>query len=270
MKIERGFVSTSKGQIHYRTAGAGECVLLFHINQQSSAMYQELLQELAPGYRAIAIDYPSYGMSDHFDWQPTMEDYAHLVIEIMDALGIKQTNLIGEAVGAMVATAVAALYPGRVLKTMLLSCPYVPPADRIKKPGGVEDAMRPADDSGFPLTRTIEFVLEHDPLHSPMKPTQSWMDRINQAQILTGRDRWQAYNAIWKFDFGARLASVKCPVMIIMGENFYFTSYKDELLSKIEDVRFEILPGARFCIGWEFANEIGAKASAFFGDLATA
>src|SRR5690606_19777169 len=130
-------------------------------------------------YRAIAVDYPSYGMSDHVDWQPTMEDYAHVMVEVMNALGIEKVFLIGEAVGAMVATALASLYPDRVYKALLLSCPYALPSDRKNEPGGVDDSMRPADESGFPVTRTIDFALANDPMHSPMRPTQSWMDRIN-------------------------------------------------------------------------------------------
>ena len=42
----------------------------------------------------------------------------------------------------------------------------------------IKDGLRPADASGFPLPRTLEFLLEHDPGHAPMHPTQAWMDRV--------------------------------------------------------------------------------------------
>ncbi len=38
MDIERGLVKTGLGHIHYRAAGADQPVMLFHINQQSSAL----------------------------------------------------------------------------------------------------------------------------------------------------------------------------------------------------------------------------------------
>ena len=60
--------------------------MVSHINQQSSAVMVELLQALGTNFRAVAIDYPSHGNSDHIDWQPTIEDYARAVIETMDAL----------------------------------------------------------------------------------------------------------------------------------------------------------------------------------------
>ena len=55
---------------------SGPVVMVSHINQQSSAVMVELLQALGAHFRAIAIDYPSHGNSDHIDWQPTIEDYA--------------------------------------------------------------------------------------------------------------------------------------------------------------------------------------------------
>ena len=63
MDIERALVKTSMGYIHYRAAGRGAPVVLLHMNQQSSALYLELMAVLAPTVRAIAIDYPSHGMS---------------------------------------------------------------------------------------------------------------------------------------------------------------------------------------------------------------
>jgi hypothetical protein len=33
-------------------------------------------------------------------------------------------------------------------------------------------------------------MLEKDPGHAPMEPSQSWMDRINTAQMVVGGNRW--------------------------------------------------------------------------------
>ena len=92
MDIERGLVRTSAGYLHYCAAGKGEPILLFHINQQSSAVYMELIEVLSRKYRPIAVDYPSYGMSDHISFQPTLQDYAKWMVELMDALGISNDD----------------------------------------------------------------------------------------------------------------------------------------------------------------------------------
>src|SRR5436190_1236974 len=78
--------------------------------------------------------------------------------------------------------------------------------------------VRPCDASGFPAPRSLEFVLENDPDHAPMAPTQLWMDRINTAQFEIGRDRWQAVQAYAGFDLFGTLAKLTCPVLMLYGE----------------------------------------------------
>ncbi len=124
MNIERGLVKTSAGYIHYRAAGSGAPVVLLHMNQQSSALYLELMEVLAPKVRAIAIDYPSHGMSDHISTQPTIADYARYVLEVMDALGIRKANFLGESGGAVICIELAAAHAERVDKIVLVNCPY--------------------------------------------------------------------------------------------------------------------------------------------------
>ena len=88
--IDRGLAKTFAGHIHWRACGQGPAVMISHINQQSSALMIELLQALAPDFRAVAIDYPSHGHSDHVTSQPSIEDYARCIIEVMDSLGIER------------------------------------------------------------------------------------------------------------------------------------------------------------------------------------
>jgi pimeloyl-ACP methyl ester carboxylesterase len=262
--IERALVATSFGQIHCREAGSGPAIVLLHVNQQSSAVLVELIEALAPRMRAIAVDYPSHGGSDHLAAPPTIGDYARCVVEVMDALGVGDFVALGEAVGALVATELAASYPDRVVRLVLVNCPYFDPGrwtDELLGPS--RERLRPADESGFPLTRTLRFLLDEDPVHAPMRPTQSWMDRINRAQIEIGRDRWQALGALKAYDLGPALERVRCPALLVMGEHFYHRASADEIRRRLPDIRCEVLPDTRFCATWERAHEIAELAIAF-------
>jgi Predicted hydrolases or acyltransferases (alpha/beta hydrolase superfamily) len=195
--------------------------MISHINQQSSALMIELLQALAPDFRAIAIDYPSHGHSDHFTGQPTIEDYARCVIEVMDSLKIERAFALGEAVGAGVSYALGARHKQRIDKVIAINTPYF-------EKGGNDIAdiakVRPSDASGFPAPRSLEFMLANDPDHAPMAPTQSWMDRINTAQFEVGRDRWQAVQAFAGFDLIGTLGMLDCPVLMLYGEKFIYAN----------------------------------------------
>lgn len=256
-KIERGLVETSFGYIHYRTAGSGMPIVLLTINQQSSAMYLELIEGIAGHMRPIAIDYPSHGSSDHIDYQPTIADYARCVIEVLDKLGVKKANVLGEATGTAVATHLCITYPDRFEKLILVNCPL--PDGVYNEVPEFQDKLRPADETGFPRIRTIQFLLEVDPLHSPMNPTQEWVDRLNRAQIECGRDRWQALTALMGYRTIDSLAKVKQPVMLLTGEFFPHADLRSEIEAVIPGIRSEVLKGYRFCSGWEAAAEIAPR-----------
>ena len=264
LPIERGLIKTAAGYVHYRAAGSGKPVMLHHINQQSSALFVELMSVLGRELRAIAIDYPSHGASDHIDWQPAIADYAKCTIEVMDALGVGKASVLGEATGAAVSVELGCACPERIDKAILVNCPYYrdgASADRAHAP--LKSGLRPEDASGFPLTRTIDFLLERDPAHAPMRPTQSWMDRINVAQIEAGRERWQALDALHQYDIGANLARMQCPVLLLIGEHFHYVTMRDEFAARIKDLRLEVVQDGRFCVTWERADEIGQRVIEF-------
>ena len=266
MNIERGLVKTKLGYMHYRTAGAvgSDAIFLQHINQQSSALYLELMAALSPSLRVVAMDYPSHGNSDHVETQPAIGDYARCVVEVADALNIPKFSVLGEAVGAAVSIELAANHAQRVNKALLVNCPYykdrgVAEARHAPLKGG----LRPEDASGFPLTRTIDFLLSNDPGHAPMRPTQSWMDRVNVAQIEAGRQRWQALDALHQYDIAANLARMPGPTLLLVGEHFYYLQHRDEFHNKNKQLQSEVITGGRFCMTWERAQEIAARAIAF-------
>lgn len=263
LPIERGLARTFAGHIHWRACGSGPVVMVSHINQQSSALMTELLQALGTHFRAVAIDYPGHGHSDHIDWQPTIEDYARAVIETMDALDIARAAAMGEAVGAAVSIALGARWPGRIDKAVLINTPYFGGAETARTDIADIAKVRPSDPTGFPAPRTIEFLLEKDPEHAPMAPTQSWMDRINTAQLEIGRDRWQALQALAKFDTLSGIAALKCPVLMLYGEHFIYGKHRALLQSKCPQARVEIVPGGRFCMSWERAADIAEHARGF-------
>ena len=203
-------------------------------------------------------------MSDHVSEQPTIADYAQCVIAVMDALGVQRATALGEATGAFVSAELAALPEGRIDSAVLVNCPYY--AEKAVSESAhapLHSNLRPSDASGFPLTRTLEFVLEHDPSHAPVNANQSWMDRINVAQIEAGRERWQPLHALGAHDLPASLRKASCPVLFLMGEQFHYTADLPALRALASHSEAEVVPGARFCITWSHPEHIAARTFAF-------
>lgn len=260
--VDRGFVRTDYGHIHYRTAGAGPAIVLMHINQQSSDLYRELIQLLAPDFRVVAVDYPSHGASDHIAFQPAITDYANAVDAVMQALGHATYTVLGEATGAGVAIELASSRPGTVTRCVLVNCPELGDNPEAALDEFKTD-LRPADETGFPRLRTRDWLLEHDPVHAPLDPDQDWMDRLNRAQVECGRDRWQALTALLHYDLRAGQRAIACPTLLLQGERFYCRPDAETIAARIPDCRFHELKNARFCAGWEAADQIAPHVKAF-------
>ena len=184
----------------------------------------------------------------------------------MDHLRIEQAAALGEATGAFVSAELAAAHPDRVEGAILVNCPYYPDKavhERAHAP--LRDRLRPADASGFPLTRTLEFVLEHDPAHAPINANQSWMDRINVAQMEAGRNRWQPLTALGSYDLLARLPQITAPVHFFMGEQFHYRKDLDALAAHARNATREVIPGARFCVTWSHAGLLAQRTFELMG-----
>ena len=115
-------VSTRRGIISYREAGAGPALCLLHGISSQSGSWVHQLDALAPRFHVVAWDAPGYGDSDRLPANaPATSDYAESLAGLLDALGIDRTLLVGSSFGALIAGAFAAARPDRAVGLVLLS-----------------------------------------------------------------------------------------------------------------------------------------------------
>ena len=127
--ITRHFATIEQGrwgprQVHYRKAGKGPLVILFHQSPLSSRDMIATMELWKDDFTCIAPDTPGFGLSDPLGVpRAEMSDYAEAAVEFMDALGIEKAAVYGFHTGAMVSAALAAGFPERV--TCAVSNGYV-------------------------------------------------------------------------------------------------------------------------------------------------
>jgi pimeloyl-ACP methyl ester carboxylesterase len=147
--IRREFADTPSGQIHYRTAGRGDAVLMLHQTPRSSDEFMDVIPAFAKHFRVIAMDTVGYGDSYRpLDESTSVQDFGTAAVELLDALGIKRAHVVGHHTGAVIAIEIAASHPERVNKLVLSAAAYVdeerrneiltrPPVDKVEpKPDG--------------------------------------------------------------------------------------------------------------------------------------
>jgi len=121
----RHFFNTQFGDVHYMDVGSSDTppLVLLHQTPRSIDEFADAIPLLAVEHRVVAMDNPGYGCSDIPPRQPTVEEYADTVVELMDHLNIPKAVLVGHHTGGILAVDIAARYPDRVDK-LALSGPH--------------------------------------------------------------------------------------------------------------------------------------------------
>ncbi len=133
VNLRRAYFECRHGQLHVRTAfpssgGFDERtpLLCLHQSPLSSRSFVALLPELGTDRSVYALDTPGYGESDPPAPRaapPAIADYAASVGEFLDALRLREVDVLGHHTGAAVAAELAIARPAQVRRLVLVSPP---------------------------------------------------------------------------------------------------------------------------------------------------
>ncbi len=104
------------GALHYHEAGEGPALILIHGSGPGVtgwANFQGNIGLFATRFRTFILDLPGYGGSAAVPGNP-MATSAEAVIRFMDALGIARAHILGNSLGGIIGSIVAAQHPARI------------------------------------------------------------------------------------------------------------------------------------------------------------
>jgi len=110
---------------HVLEAGQGEPVLLIHGGGGFACGFAPLMSALQKDFHVFAVDRPSCGLTDRFDYrETTMREHAvDFVTSVMDSLDLPKATLVANSMGGLWAMQFALAKPDRVTKLILLGQP---------------------------------------------------------------------------------------------------------------------------------------------------
>lgn len=149
MKPHRAYADLPHGQVHYAECGDARApaVLLLHQTPRSWAEYGEVLPLLGERFRAIAMDTAGFGESDPPAGAATIEAWAAVAVQFLDALGVARAHVVGHHTGGVIAIELAARHAQRVRSLVLSSTPYTDAAFRAVRAGRPPiDAVEASED----------------------------------------------------------------------------------------------------------------------------
>ncbi|KAL2495148.1 alpha/beta-hydrolase superfamily protein [Forsythia ovata] len=289
--IEHKYVEVNGLKLHVAEIGSGQSAAVFFLHGFPEIWYSWRHQMIAAanaGFRAIALDYRGYGLSDPppEPEKTTFLDLVGDILALLDAFSISKVFLIGKDFGAMIASIFAILYQDRVSGFVTLGVPFYLPrfvtyhlpegfyVSRWKEPGRAESDFGRFDAktvvrnvyilfsrSEIPIAREDQEIMD---LVDSSTPLPSWFTEEDLATygMLYEKSGFQTALQVPYRSFHEEIdkpdPKVEVPALLIMGEKDYAMRFP-EMVDYITSGKLKtIVPNLEKCFipeGTHFVQE---------------
>lgn len=243
-------------EIHRKGTGAPLLILHGENGAEANAEYLDLL---ATQYAVLLPAHPGFEHSplpDNFD---TIDDLAYLYLDLLDALGLEQVNVLGIGFGGWLALELATKNARRLARIVLVDPVGVKFGDRETR--DIQDIW------GIPPDE-LRRLTWHDPAKGQIDVSQ-----LNDDELLcrarniesTARYCWEPYMHNPKLR--QRLHRITVPTLLIYGasDRLVTANYGEQFARAIPGARHETIPEAGHSPQIEQPAALAERVSAFLG-----
>jgi pimeloyl-ACP methyl ester carboxylesterase len=237
----RRFADVQSGRIAYFEKGTGPVALFVHGVPLNGYHWRHVIDRVQHRRRCIAIDLMGLGYTEIGPSQDvSFTAQAHMLAEVMAALGIEKADLVSNDSGGAIAQIFAAHYPERLTSLVLTNCdvhdgwppPQVLPIMERARQGTLAPAFQPlvehpelarerhAKGGSVPLFRSYAdpSVLTDDVIRLYLEPLLSSSQRIEAFQRY-----WLGFDNKHTVAIHPALKALQVPTLIVWGlEDFFF------------------------------------------------
>ena len=116
-------IPTNGTTLHVRVGGHGPAVVMLHGFADTGDMWAPAAADIAKNHTVVIPDLRGMGLSAHPDTGYTKKNQAGDIAGVMDHLKIAKADLVTHDIGNMVGYALAAQYPQRITKWVVIDAP---------------------------------------------------------------------------------------------------------------------------------------------------
>jgi pimeloyl-ACP methyl ester carboxylesterase len=212
-------VSIDGAKLNYTDSGGeGRAVLLIHAFPLNSQMWEPQIESLGDRFRFIAPDLKGFGSSDAPEDRSgySVGSFAADCKALLDELGLDEVVVVGLSMGGYIALSFLGSYPERLAGLVLAdSRAEADPPEAIAKRSGQQDTVAAEGTAG--LIEALPGALLADPTRDK-KP-----DVVERVKALMDNPAAGFIGALEAMknrpDSTSKLAGIKVPTLIIVGEN---------------------------------------------------
>lgn len=235
--------------LYYETAGSGEPLVLVHGWGAAGGMYAEQVEEFAQHFTVITYDQRGHGRSSKSPrtGDYTIEQFAGDLALLLDRLGLSRVRLLGHSMGGNVALSFAIAHPERVERLVLAST-------------FAHRSLGAAERFQLAIARLVPLSLLARPFAASCmsRPEEAQIRRIVEFYRQAGKTTLlMSARAIGNVDCRENLAAVRCPTLIIYGDNDNAVAPENTraLQEGIAGARLHTISGGGHAINWEDREE---------------
>ena len=239
-------------------AGQGSAVLFLH-GASGFDPRQPFVAPLSAKHRLIAPSHPGFGKSSLPEWLDSIDDIAHIYLELLDTLGLDKVDIVGCSIGGWIAAEMATKTPERVRRLIMVGPVGVKTgsADKLDIPDIF--AMPQAD---------VQKLLFHDPVRMTADPSKMSDDEL--AVMFRNRETlallvWEPWMHNTKLK--RRLHRVKAPALFIRGasDGLVSDAYLKAYAALLPNARTLTIPAAGHAPHLEQPEAFASKVLEFLG-----
>jgi len=245
-------------ELEYAERGIGPAIVFLHGYTDSWRSFEDTLARLPPGLRGVALTLRGHGNSDRPGAGYRIEDFAHDVIAVLDALGLAKVTLVGHSMGSLVAQEVAVAHPSRLAGLVLVGSQTSfdqPPVRALQ-------AALASFDGAVPRAFVTEF--QASTVHHPL-PLR-FLERIVDESLKVPAHVWRAaLDGTLAFGLGERLREIHVPTLIAFGNHDVFATAdeQEKLHALIGTSSLSRYEGVAHCPHWEMPKRFVDELVAF-------
>ncbi|MBO0690704.1 MAG: alpha/beta hydrolase [Candidatus Dormibacteraeota bacterium] len=255
--VDERWLPVAGGAIQARVlvAGRGDPVLFLH--GAGGLLWDPFLEALAGGHTVYAVEHPGARDSEALRRLRGIWELVLFYDEVLDALELQQTAVVGHSFGGMVAAELAANSRQRVTRLVLISAL-----------GLWRDDAPIADIAGIPPAKLAELALADPtgPLAAAMTPPPDDPQALFEAAMRMA----SILHFIWPIpDKGLdrRIHRVTAPALVIWGgrDRLIPPVYAEEFATRLPGAQVEIIPEAAHLPHLETPDAVRERVLAFLG-----
>jgi pimeloyl-ACP methyl ester carboxylesterase len=239
--------------------GQGRPIMFLH-GAGGFAPTQPFVAPLSKNNRLIVPSHPGFGNSSLPEWLDSIDDIAHIYLELLDKLKLKEVDLIGASIGGWLSAEIATKVPERVRKLVMVG----PVGIKV----GPSDKLDIPDIFAMPQADAAKLTF-----HDPVKMAPDISKMTDEQLTIMFRNRETTALLVWEPwmhnpKLKRRLHRIACPTLFIRGASDGLVSeeYVSAYAKFLPNARVHTIPQAGHVPQLEQTDAFVSAVTGFLGE----